>query len=191
VLFGMQFNLVPLLAGSGNVPTVVNSMQAAVISGCLISLLVTPMELVKSRLQVVPLEKRGGLSQIWKSQGVKGLYKGWSAVVLTRASNFSYFGAYAQVQSMLEPYSSSRVLNAVFAGGCAGISYWLVAFPFDVCKAKMMTNSSSGLLTTARTIYKYDGFVGFTRGFAPTAIRAFPANAAAFMAFEKAMQVMG
>jgi solute carrier family 25 carnitine/acylcarnitine transporter 20/29 len=130
---------------------------------------------------------------IYRSQGVQGLYRGWSAVVLTRASNFAYFGAYAQAQTQLAPHSSSRVLNAVLAGGLSGICYWLVAFPFDVVKAKMMMPQarSLGLVACARDVYAKDGLRGFTRGFSPTAIRAFPANAAAFFAFEAASQALG
>ena len=170
-------------------------MQAAVVSGALISVLVTPMELTKSRLQVVPLAERKALTamlrEIWRRDGAPGLYKGWSAVVLTRASNFAYFGGYAQAQALLEPYSSSRVTSAVLAGGCAGISYWLVAFPFDVCKARMMTEPEPvSLAQAARRIYAERGLVGFTRGFSPTALRAFPANAAAFLAFEAAMRTL-
>ena len=194
VLFGIQFNLVAKMQGDGP-PRPANAMKAAVISGALISVLVTPMELTKSRLQVVPLKDRVSLTKmlvrIWKEHGILGLYKGWSAVVLTRASNFAYFGGYAQAQSMLEPYSPSRVVSAVLAGGCAGITYWLVAFPFDVCKAKMMVSPEPmSLLQAARRVYADNGLRGFTRGFSPTALRAFPANAAAFLAFEAAMRAL-
>ena len=94
VLFGMQFNLEPYFSG-GTPPGVKHAMQAAVVSGCLISVLVTPMELVKSRLQVIPKELRRGPIQmyrdIFRAHGIGGMYRGWSAVVLARASNFAYF----------------------------------------------------------------------------------------------------
>jgi solute carrier family 25 carnitine/acylcarnitine transporter 20/29 len=41
-----------------------------------------------------------------------------------------------------------------------------------------------------RTIYKQEGMGAFFRGFTPCVLRAFPANAAAFVGFEMALRYL-
>ena len=66
-----------------------------------------------------------------------------------------------------------------------------MAYPFDVLKARMMvSDKNQGLLQTAKQVYHENGVTGFTRGFAPCVLRAFPANGAAFFGFEMAMKFM-
>ena len=48
----------------------------------------------------------------------------------------------------------------------------------------MQTAAHQSTLDCARHIYRTLGIRGFFRGFGPTMARAFPANAATFMAYE-------
>lgn len=41
-----------------------------------------------------------------------------------------------------------------------------------------------------RQIYQTEGLAGFTRGLSPCLLRAFPANAACFLAFEAVMHAL-
>jgi hypothetical protein len=57
-------------------------------------------------------------------------------------------------------------------------------------QARMMsihTAETATVRSTARMIYRRDGWRGFLTGFTPCLARAFPANAAAFLAFEWTM----
>ena len=45
-------------------------------------------------------------------------------------------------------------------------------------------------IDAAKYIYNQQGWRGFTRGFGPSILRSFPANAAALAAFEAAMRFM-
>jgi hypothetical protein len=184
------------LAGPGSPPQTRHAMAAAVLSGTVIGALVTPIELVKSRLQVVPQKRRQApvamVRAIMAQQGIRGLYQGLSAVTFCRQSNWAYFGGYSAAQEFLSRFSDSRVVNAVLAGGCAGLCYWSVAIPFDTLKARMMMEGApKGFVHNARLLYTSDGLKGFARGFAPTALRAFPANAAAFTCFEATAKALG
>ena len=196
LLWGMQFNLVELITPKGQLSNTKHVMQAAVISGLAISIVVTPMELVKSKLQIGRGD-RGSLEVIRETvhrSGISGMYRGLSAVALVRASNWAYFGSYAMVQNLLSSIPGapkSRQANAVIAGGCSGVCFWFVAFGFDVIKARMMVDDKPlGFFKTAESIYQQHGIKGFTKGFTPCVIRAFPANAAAFFGFETAMRFM-
>lgn len=96
----------------------------------------------------------------------------------------AYFGTYAAIQNQL---NFPREVNALIAGGVAGIAFWMVAFPFDTIKCRMMIDNT-GFRPTVRAIYFSGGWSAFFRGLSPCLIRAFPANAAAFGGFELTMK---
>ena len=47
-----------------------------------------------------------------------------------------------------------------------------------------------GMRDVARAIYRTEGWRGFFAGFTPCVLRAIPANAAAFTAFEVMMRIL-
>eukprot|EP01063_Lacrimia_lanifica_P020358 TRINITY_DN27690_c0_g1_i1.p1 TRINITY_DN27690_c0_g1~~TRINITY_DN27690_c0_g1_i1.p1 ORF type:complete len:282 (+),score=75.40 TRINITY_DN27690_c0_g1_i1:61-906(+) len=190
VLFGLQYNFcdafVRRRGGVAGVdkPTLPEVMASAVMSGAMISALVTPMEGIKTRLQVDYTV--GGRSafdctkEVLRSQGLRyGVYRGWGPVVLCRMSNYAYFGGYHLA-------TTNGVDNSVLAGATAGLFYWLSCYPFDVVKARVMANTGEhlGMTSAAKQLYSEFGVRGFFRGFTPTILRAFPANAAAFSAYD-------
>ena len=206
VLFTMQALMVKRIAADPSKPQVTDSMKAALASGALISLLVTPMEGVKARLQVQYAARPGAAAykgpidcamQVLRSQGLAhGLYRGWLMTVYCRMSNWAYFGGYAAVQGWLAAHGGegrSARFNSVAAGGGAGVAYWLTCFPADVVKNRMQTMPSSDPLyatvrSTVSHIWAREGWRGFFRGFAPCMLRAIPANAAAFTGYEMALR---
>lgn len=77
------------------------------------------------------------------------------------------------------------IWNPILSGGCAGIAAWLPCYPQDVIKSVIQSNESKLTIPQATSkIYKTSGFKGFFKGFTPTMIRAFPANAATFLGYE-------
>ena len=118
VLFGTQYSVVKeIIKRDGRtVAKTTDHMKGALITGACISLLVTPMEGIKARLQVqystagtattttaaaagtttTAAVYKGPIDcaiKITRAQGLaKGLYRGWLPVVLARMSNYSYFG---------------------------------------------------------------------------------------------------
>ena len=130
---------------------------------------------------------------------------GWSAVALCRMSNWSYFGTYEYFKQQLmarsppaKPGAPAKLSMgyAVLAGGGAGICYWLSCYPMDVIKARLLGAPDvsppkyRGVVHCAREIYAKEGGRAFFKGFTPCILRAFPANAAAFTAFEIIMSVL-
>lgn len=216
-LFGMQFNLCSEIVknrggASTDKATVKETMAAAVASGALISVLVTPMEGIKARLQVqysttgVGAKYSGPVDcarKVLQNEGlIRGIYRGWLPVTLCRMSNYSYFGSYAFISTKLaayihgdDPDAATKPLPvsaSLLAGGSAGFCYWLSCYPIDVIKNKIQaaTGGSSSMSQMIRHTYAKEGVRGFFVGFTPCVLRAFPANAAAFMGFEMAMRVL-
>lgn len=220
VLFGMQFNFVTELAkrraavdGGAVKPQVEDSMKAALLSGFLISALVTPMEGIKARLQVQYSSSSEALykgpwdcaRKVYQELGLtRGIYRGWIPVCFSRMSNYSYFGSYALISASLadltrvegQPAGPLPPWAAVIAGGSAGVCYWLSCYPMDVIKNRIMAQPDTKVPLMKNTrdafrqVYRKEGLRGFFLGFTPCALRAFPANAAAFLGFELAMRIL-
>ena len=220
VLFGTQYTVVQQIVSADNrtVARTTDHMKGALVTGAFISVLVTPMEGVKARLQVQysatttttgtgtkPLYK-GPIDcalKITRSHGVsKGLYRGWLPVVLARMSNYSYFGGQvfftgliaSTIGTNLEAGEKLPVGYSLISGGFAGCTYWLSCYPLDVIKNRMMAASDDkaykGMTDCFRQILRNEGWRGFFVGFSPCVLRAFPANAAAFLGFEMAMRAL-
>ncbi len=80
------------------------------------------------------------------------------------------------------------LLTPIISGGCAGIAAWLPCYPQDVLKSRMQSSSAKfSLLEAAVCLFRESGIQGFFKGFTPTMIRAFPANAATFLGYEFVM----
>ena len=80
--------------------------------------------------------------------------------------------------------------NPIISGGCAGIAAWLPCYPQDVLKSRIQSSVNKVSLAEATSsLFKTAGLKGFYKGFTPTMIRAFPANAATFLGYEFVMNL--
>jgi len=214
-LFGIQAMCVDVVRGANLVGpnSVRQNMLAATMSGAVISLLVTPMEGVKSRLQVQYHSAKSGtppmylgpwhcFKSVYTNLGLsKGIYRGWTAVAICRMMNWSYFGSYQyfkefSVDRGLGEKNKLSLGGSVFAGGMAGICYWLSCYPIDLVKARLLAAPDvnpptfRGIAHASQVIFRQQGFRGFYQGFTPCLVRSFPANGACFLAYEVVMSLL-
>lgn len=59
--------------------------------------------------------------------------------------NVAFFGSYYNAKDFLirhELVHGEKTLTCI-AGGCAGIGYWLLIYPFDACKSIIQAQSLS------------------------------------------------
>ena len=93
-------------------------------------------------------------------------------------------------------YWAQESLAAIVCGGVAGCAFWLTMLPVDYAKTRLQIASRGGeddvgvFRLIARTA-RERGFRGLYAGAWPTLLRAFPANAAQFLAWELACQAAG
>lgn len=200
VLWGSTFATTDALAANGWGSPSSRAVVAAVPASFVSSLIVAPMEGLKTRQQTsrgVPLARLVG--DVLRREGVRGLYRGWSAVIGARTTGgWAYFGGNAMCLEHLAVWAPpgdsvvARTRNVLIAGGCAGIAFWSVSMPIDTIKTRVMAADSaySGPIACARALYTEGGVRGFYRGFSAALLRAFPANAAAFTAFDVATRLL-
>jgi hypothetical protein len=93
-------------------------------------------------------------------------------------------------------YWAQESFAAIVCGGVAGCAFWLTMLPVDYAKTRLQIASRGGaddvgaFRLIART-FRERGVRGLYAGAWPTLLRAFPANAAQFLAWELACQAAG
>lgn len=185
---------------------------AALGTGFCVSFLVTPMEGIKTRLQV-QYGRSGDASRyqgpidcakkVFADEGLRrGIYRGWTAVAFCRMSNWSYFLGYEQGKQWFRSQFGAattmwgRVAESSISGSVAGIWYWFSCYPADVIKSRWMASASDpqapfkSIGQCASHIWRTGGIRGFFVGFTPCLMRAVPANAACFTTYEAIMAAL-
>ncbi|KAL8655006.1 MAG: hypothetical protein Q9210_001168 [Variospora velana] len=191
-------------------PTVGHGI-AGVMAGCTVSFIAAPVEHVKARLQIQYASDKSKrlykgpidcCNKILRSHGFHGLYHGLAATLLFRSFFFFWWGSYDIFTRVLSNHTalSAPAVN-FWAGGLSAQVFWIISYPSDVVKQRIMTDPLGGTLgdgerkfarwkDAAREIARRDGYRGFYRGFLPCFLRAFPANAVALVAFESVMRAL-
>lgn len=185
---------------------------AGILAGATVSLAAAPVEHVKARLQIQYGTRKSDrryagpvdcARRIWRAHGLRGVYHGLGATLIFRSFFFVWWGAYDVLSRALRkgrPAWSAPAVN-FWAGGLSAQVFWLVAYPSDVVKQRIMTDPLGGRLgdgkrrfanwrEAASAVYRENGARGYWRGFLPCFLRAFPANAMALVAFEGVMRAL-
>lgn len=174
-------------------------------SGWTVSFVAAPIEQIKARLQVQYDGKTRTYSgpidvvkKLWKISPT-AIYTGLFPTMLFRTNFIFWWGSYEVFTNWFtENTSMSRPSINFWAGGLSATVFWIFAYPADVVKQVIMTDSPvksqkrfPRYIDAVKFIYRErGGLSGFTRGFGPSILRSFPANAAALAAFEATMRVL-
>ncbi len=171
---------------------------AGSLAGCVMAFVNCPIELLKVRLQIQNQATKKIYNNILdcavktaRAQGVRGLYRGiWTTILRDFPSFAGYFFVYEGSKRALadwqsKPESSLTPIQLMLCGGLAGFGAWLPCYPQDVLKSRIQSSKNPITLQRAfEELMAEIGFKGLFRGFGPTLVRAFPANAATFLAYE-------
>lgn len=130
-------------------------------SGSITSLALTPVELIKCKMQV-PVEGTGGqaprpltlIASIFRQDGIMGFWRGQMGTLIRETGGgAAWFGGYEGVSAMFRAYSvppskgelsetdEARLplYQQMIAGAAAGISYNFLFYPADTIKSRMQT----------------------------------------------------
>jgi solute carrier family 25 carnitine/acylcarnitine transporter 20/29 len=179
---------------------------AGMFAGWTVSFIAAPIEHVKARLQVQYSRSKDArlysgpidcTTKIFRQHGIPGLWHGLSATLLFRTFFFGWWASYAAFSETLTKHTSLSTPAVNFwAGGLSAQVFWLLSFPSDVVKQRIMTDNLGPerqyprWRDAAKSIYREVGWRGYWRGFTPCFLRAFPANAVALVAFEGVMRTL-
>eukprot|EP00026_Physarum_polycephalum_P013593 Phypoly_transcript_14010.p1 GENE.Phypoly_transcript_14010~~Phypoly_transcript_14010.p1 ORF type:complete len:303 (-),score=26.70 Phypoly_transcript_14010:18-926(-) len=202
VLFVVYGQLKAILQKDPKVPLTIPQLSiAGGLSGVATSLVLTPVELAKCRLQIQTGKVGDTSAQKYKSplhclivtfreEGIRGCFRGLGPTLAREApGNVAFFGVYEWCKRALTPEGKTvdqlGLGSLVLSGGLGGVAYWSVFYPADVAKSRIQTmDKQIGFFTCLKQIYQTEGRRGLYRGYIPTVIRAFPANAVMFSSYE-------
>ncbi|CAM1503737.1 Fc.00g013280.m01.CDS01 [Cosmosporella sp. VM-42] len=180
----------------------------------------TPTELIKCRAQLStpPISSWAITKQIWRNEGVRGLYFGGAVTALRDSIGYGfYFWSYRLSTRWLaaEPGQEASLKHeaakVLLCGGLAGIVTWASIFPLDVIKTRVQTQpweprsetspllsrqdashlKRAGVVQIAREAYREGGMGVFFRGLTVCSARAFIVNAVQWAVYEWTMHEMG
>ncbi|KAK4510808.1 serine/threonine-protein phosphatase 2A 56 kDa regulatory subunit delta isoform [Mucor velutinosus] len=184
---------------------------AGSMAGSVMAFLNCPIELLKVKLQTQ--DPRGFVNASGKhepaykgvidcgirtvrAQGFSGIYRGMGVTLMRDTpSYFAYFVGYEGLkrlfQSMKKDGQELGTFELLMAGGLSGFAAWVPAYPQDVIKSNYQNDLRyKSIGQVVKTLYRTGGPKAFLNGLGPTLVRAFPANAATFFAYEMAMDCM-
>ncbi|KAJ3182461.1 hypothetical protein HDU85_002558 [Gaertneriomyces sp. JEL0708] len=183
------------------------------LSGAFVSFILTPVELVKCKLQVQdvlyaptsqsPATARSFqgpisvLSQVIRQHGLRGLYQGHMGTFLREAGGgAAWFGSYEYLcrkfLTQSQKYGDRNLTKddlstwqIMTAGALAGMCYNGALFPADSIKSRQQTTEGNSSFTqVARKLYQAEGIKGFYRGCGMTVLRSAPTSALIFATYE-------
>ncbi|KAG6575538.1 Mitochondrial arginine transporter BAC2, partial [Cucurbita argyrosperma subsp. sororia] len=177
-------------------------------TGALQSFFLTPVELVKIRLQLQtstqqPISSssssshKGPLSvakSIYKTEGLRGIYRGLTITMLRDApAHAVYFWTYECMREQFQPGCRSsgeeRFSTALVAGGLAGVASWVFCYPLDVLKTRIQAPTQrlspryKGIVDCVSKSVREEGYRVLWRGLETAVARAFVVNGTIFGAY--------
>lgn len=179
-------------------------------SGAFTSLALTPIELVKCRMQVPTHHDQTAGTQsplkiiksVLRTHGLLGFWHGQLGTLIRETGgSAAWFGAYEGVKILFRRSNSNSISDPIklwqqmLAGAAAGMSYNFFFYPADTIKSRMQTEDTtisdtrnsrqrSTFRTTARDIWQRQGLKGFYRGCGITVFRSAPSSAIIFSIYE-------
>lgn len=176
-----------------------NILISGAVAGSCASFVLTPVELIKCKLQIANLDKsltkninntkvsHTILSISKEKRGVLGLWQGQSSTFIRESlGGIVWFATYELLKKTLRERhggEENKTWELLFSGASAGVAFNGSIFPVDTVKSVMQTEQIS-LTKAVLKIFRKRGIPGFYRGLGITLIRAIPANATVFYIYE-------
>uniref|UniRef100_A0A1B6DEN6 Mitochondrial basic amino acids transporter n=2 Tax=Clastoptera arizonana TaxID=38151 RepID=A0A1B6DEN6_9HEMI len=155
------------------------------------SVIASPMEMVKTRLQIQKtLQYKNPVDcivKIARSDGYRGVFKGLNITGVREFFGYGiYFSTYEALTRRTPEQSPISTFHMLLAGGLSGSASWIVTYPLDVIKSRLQADGMSGVMRYSGVVdclkksIAEEGYACLVRGLTPTLIRAFPTNAVTF-----------
>lgn len=184
------------------------------VSGAFTSLVLTPIELIKCKMQV-PLEHSAGsafqprhahirpgplaiIASVYRQQGLLGFWHGQLGTLIRETGgSAAWFGSYEGVSAFFRKArtashpatpadTSLPISQQLLAGAAAGMSYNFLFYPADTIKSRMQTDGDGKrtFWDTGKGLWRQHGLRGMYRGCGITVGRSAPSSAFIFTIYE-------
>ena len=164
---------------------------------------ITPLDVVKQRLQVVDSRYSGVLQcvrSIIREEGMGAFYASYPTTVLMNVPFMAvHFAGYESFKLLLtgqDRAGEHGVGEELLAGGMAGACAGLVSTPLDVVKTRIQTQRrvagirSSSAMDVMRDIWRQEGARGFMRGGSARVLYFMPSAAICWTTYETVKRML-
>lgn len=147
------------------------------------------------------------VKKIVEANGLKGLWRGMSATIYREVPGYAgQFFMYEKLKRAFtlpgEKVTDLSAARLIMAGGLAGIAGWMCSYPQDFIKSQIQSEPynlktpwkkhpillDGGFFDCLQNTVKNHGYKALWRGFPTCLLRAWPANAAGFIAYETTLK---
>lgn len=162
----------------------------------------TPLDLVKCRIQVNPTKYKGiasGFKVTMAEDGLRGLGRGWAPTCIGYSlQGLGKFGLYEVFKTLYgnllgeELSYSYRTTLYLAASASAEFFADIALCPLEACKVRTQTQPgcSRYLREVAPQIYRQEGLGGFYKGLTPLWMRQIPYTMMKFACFERTVELL-
>uniref|UniRef100_A0A7S2V4E5 Mitochondrial carrier protein n=1 Tax=Fibrocapsa japonica TaxID=94617 RepID=A0A7S2V4E5_9STRA len=175
-----------------------DNFVAGWVYGCTRAVVITPVELVKSRLQV---QRNGGpqlysgpvdcMRKVGRALGLRGLYQGFISMLAREAiSGAIFFPVGRYVTRQLKDHTRvPEIWATMIAGGIAGVASSSVVYPLDTVKNCIQVVKDDAptqhrqMIYWFQKLYREGGMRGLCPAFAPAMLRIFMGCGTFYSAF--------
>ena len=180
-------------------------------AGLVNTMVVTPVELIKIKMQIQSNDKSFGHAKQYtsgfdcmrktiKAEGFRGLFKGGVTTVYREIPGYAMqFATFELSKSCFSTLLGEEDLPSIWiflSGIIAGFNCWFWSYPQDVIKTKIQSGHTvvkgwdGGFMFMVREIWRTEGWIGFWRGFSACAIRSTIPNGFGFLAHDLCISFM-
>ncbi|KAF2836417.1 amino-acid transporter arg-13 [Patellaria atrata CBS 101060] len=185
------------------------SFFSGAVSGAFTSFVLTPIELLKCKVQVPVVTASGALREqgwialtktIYQHGGLAGFYRGHSGTFIRESIGGAFW--FGMNDLMLLKFKERRaakgldattvpITSQMIAGATGGISFTVISYPADTIKSRLQTEDVKGLTAGRQTflgsgieLWKQQGIRGMFRGCGITMFRSAISSATIFTIYQ-------
>ncbi|KAA8902698.1 hypothetical protein TRICI_005829 [Trichomonascus ciferrii] len=200
------YNLAQRLVSPIGLSPMAASLVCGSISGVVTSFILTPIELIKCKMQVQTLPQFSSskarhhgvlrlILDVYKHYGIRGYWHGQTGTLLRECGgSAAWFGANEYVKLFFQKLNNRKdntIGELLLGGAAAGISYNVSLFPADTIKSRIQTETmlhptqQMSFWQCGKLIVRNGGIRALYRGCGITVCRAAPSSAVIFVTYEK------
>ena len=173
---------------------------ASGISGVLTGVATNPIWVIKTRMLSTSRDAPGayksivsGTTSLYKSEGIKGFYRGMVPSLFGVSHGAIQFMAYEQLKDLWAQHREGGMdgltnMDVLQLSAVSKMVAGSVTYPYQVVRARLQTYDASakynGAIDVVKKVFKHEGVAGFYKGLGPNLIRVVPSTCVTFLVYE-------
>ena len=190
-----------------------HQILSASLSGVITLTLANPIWVVKTRMILqasTVIEARSsqsyyyrgvmdGLSEIWRKEGVRGLYRGYFAGVLGVSHGVVQIVSYDRLKTVYKKYNKISPHDSIALSTSAYLMLSAISkvlavvatYPYQVVRFRIQSKNElyKGIIQTAVLTARNEGVYGFYKGLLPSILRVTPATCITMLMYEYSLML--